>query len=135
MRFRTMLPTSGVLTIVLTLVLTSVGSTQAFAAPVVVACGPRQHAVVHDTFVRGQAVTRVACVSSRYDPVAYRTHDARRFRSGHSRRSWAKSALIIGGGAGTGAGVGGIVRGKKGALIGAALGGGLASLYEGAHRR
>jgi hypothetical protein len=52
-----------------------------------------------------------------------------------SHRSWGKTALIVGGGAGTGAGIGGIVDGKKGALIGAALGGGVASLYEGAHRR
>jgi hypothetical protein len=51
------------------------------------------------------------------------------------RRSWGKSALIIGGSAGTGAGIGGIGGGKKGALIGAALGGGVGSLYEGAHRR
>jgi hypothetical protein len=47
-----------------------------------------------------------------------------------SGRSWQKSALVIGGSAGTGAGVGAIAGGKKGALIGAAIGGGAASLYE-----
>jgi hypothetical protein len=50
-------------------------------------------------------------------------------RSSESRRSWKKSALIIGGSAGTGAGIGGLVGGKKGAAIGAAIGGG-AALYE-----
>ena len=49
-------------------------------------------------------------------------------------RSWAKTAMIIGGSAGAGAGVGGIVGGKKGALIGAAIGGGGASIYEATRR-
>jgi len=51
-----------------------------------------------------------------------------------NRRSWQKTALLIGGSAGTGAGVGGLVGGKKGALIGAAIGGGTASIYESAKR-
>ena len=46
------------------------------------------------------------------------------------KRSWQKSALVIGGSAASGAAVGGMVDGKKGALIGAALGGGAASIYE-----
>lgn len=50
------------------------------------------------------------------------------------KRSWQKTALVIGGSAGTGAGVGGLVAGKKGALVGAAIGGGAASIYEGAKR-
>jgi hypothetical protein len=50
-------------------------------------------------------------------------------------RTWQKSALIIGGAAASGAGVGAIVDGKKGALIGAALGGGAASIYEATRRR
>jgi hypothetical protein len=50
------------------------------------------------------------------------------------KRSWQKSALVIGGSAGTGAGVGGLVAGKKGALVGAAIGGGAASIYESAKR-
>jgi hypothetical protein len=52
-----------------------------------------------------------------------------------SGRSWQKTALIIGGSAGTGAGVGAIAGGKKGALIGAAIGGGAASIYEATKRR
>jgi hypothetical protein len=50
------------------------------------------------------------------------------------KRSWQKAALLIGGSAGTGAGVGGLVAGKKGALVGAAIGGGAASVYEGVKR-
>ena len=52
-----------------------------------------------------------------------------------SGRSWQKTALVIGGSAASGAGVGGIVDGKKGALIGAAIGGGAASIYEATRRR
>lgn len=46
------------------------------------------------------------------------------------KRSWGKTALIIGGSAASGAGVGAVVGGKKGALAGAAIGGGAASIYE-----
>jgi hypothetical protein len=50
-------------------------------------------------------------------------------------RSWGKTGLIIGGAAASGAGVGAIVDGKKGAVIGAAIGGGAASIYEATRRR
>jgi hypothetical protein len=43
--------------------------------------------------------------------------------------------MIVGGSAASGAGVGGIVAGRKGALIGAAIGGGAASIYEATQRR
>ena len=46
------------------------------------------------------------------------------------RRSWQKSALLIGGSAGTGAGLGALMGGKKGALAGAAIGGGAAAIYD-----
>jgi hypothetical protein len=46
------------------------------------------------------------------------------------KRSWGKTALIIGGSSAAGAGVGAAVGGKKGALAGAAIGGGAASIYE-----
>jgi hypothetical protein len=46
------------------------------------------------------------------------------------RRTWQKSALLIGGSAGTGAGIGALVGGKKGALAGAAIGGGAAAIYD-----
>lgn len=45
-------------------------------------------------------------------------------------RDWKKTALIIGGTTATGAGLGAIFGGKKGALIGAAIGGGASSIYE-----
>jgi hypothetical protein len=51
------------------------------------------------------------------------------------KRSWKKTAIIIGAGAGSGAMVGGIIDGKKGAGIGAAIGGGAASVYEVLKRR
>jgi hypothetical protein len=47
-----------------------------------------------------------------------------------SRRTWQKSALLIGGSAGAGAGVGALIGGKKGALSGAAIGGGAAAIYD-----
>ena len=45
-------------------------------------------------------------------------------------RNWQKTALVIGGTTAAGAGVGGLIGGKKGALIGAAIGGGGSTLYE-----
>jgi hypothetical protein len=47
-----------------------------------------------------------------------------------SKRSWKKSAVIIGGSTAIGAGVGGATGGKKGALIGAAVGGGGAAIWD-----
>ena len=46
------------------------------------------------------------------------------------RRDWGKTALVIGGSTAAGAGIGGLVGGKKGALIGAAIGGGGSTLLE-----
>jgi hypothetical protein len=59
--------------------------------------------------------------------VAYQRAPERVVRSG---RSWQKSALIIGSSAGIGAGIGAAIHGKKGALIGAALGGGGATIWD-----
>ena len=56
-------------------------------------------------------------------------------RESAPKRSWQKTALVIGGSAGAGAGVGALAGGKKGALIGAAIGGGAASIYEAVKRR
>ena len=50
-------------------------------------------------------------------------------------RSVKKSAVIIGSSAGVGAGVGAAARGKKGALIGAAIGGGGAAIWDQITRR
>jgi hypothetical protein len=56
------------------------------------------------------------------------------YETARPQRSWAKTALVIGGSAGAGAGLGAIFGGKKGALIGAALGGGASSVYEATKR-
>ena len=50
------------------------------------------------------------------------------------RRDWPKTALVIGGSTAAGAGLGAIFGGKKGALIGAAIGGGASSLFEATRR-
>ena len=47
-----------------------------------------------------------------------------------SGRDWTKTAMVIGGSTAAGAGLGAIFGGKKGALIGAALGGGAGTIYE-----
>jgi hypothetical protein len=51
-------------------------------------------------------------------------------RAEQPRRNWKKTALLIGGSTAGGAGLGGIFGGKKGALIGAAIGGGASTIYE-----
>src|SRR5207247_4378935 len=49
-------------------------------------------------------------------------------------RDWKKTALVIGGSTAAGAGVGAIFGGKKGALIGAAVGGGASTIDEATKR-
>ena len=69
-----------------------------------------------------------------YSPAPRRVTTARRAVSSSSierpRRNWTKTALVIGGTTATGAGLGAIFGGKKGALIGAAIGGGASTIYE-----
>jgi hypothetical protein len=129
MRLKLLLPTVSALTLL--------WSAEALAGPIVVACGSGQRAVVRDSFVRGEPVTRVACVGdgARRFASYQRPYFETRYRARRPHRSWGKSALIIGGSAGTGAGIGGLVNGRRGALVGGALGAGVGSLYEGAHRR
>ena len=91
----------------------------AVAAPVVVE-RPVERVAPRQTVYRTTAPVQERVVVER-EPV----------RSG---RSWKKTAMIIGGSSAAGAGVGAIVDGKKGALIGAALGGGAASIYEATKR-
>ena len=45
-------------------------------------------------------------------------------------RDWKNAAMIIGGSSASGAGVGAIFGGKKGALIGAAIGGGASTIWQ-----
>ncbi len=73
-------------------------------------------------------------------PVRYETAPVRSRRPATRRverssgRDWAKTAMVIGGSTAAGAGLGAIFGGKKGALIGAALGGGAGTIYEGKKR-
>jgi hypothetical protein len=60
---------------------------------------------------------------------------ARQMDASGSGRTWKKTALVIGGSTAAGAGVGGLVGGKKGALIGSAIGGGASTIYEAMKRR
>lgn len=116
------LRTLGTATIVATMVgLSSPSEAQAQNSNVSVNCGAGRTAVIR----QNDAGTRVDCVASTRNRAA----------ATKPRRSWQKSALMIGGAAGTGAGVGGLLDGKKGALIGAAIGGGSASIYESTRRR
>lgn len=61
-------------------------------------------------------------------PIAYRDQPVRVERA--PSRDWLKTAMVIGGSSAAGAGIGGIFGGKKGALIGAAIGGGASTIYE-----
>jgi hypothetical protein len=51
-----------------------------------------------------------------------------------SRRDWVQTAMTIGGASAAGAGIGGLFDGKRGALVGAAIGGGAGTLFEAAKR-
>jgi hypothetical protein len=111
-------------------------------SPALVQCEPHQEAVLQRSFVSGREVAHVTCVSRVQPDIVQRpvvqTQVVRpraervRYvqRETAPKRSWKKTALVIGGSAGAGAGVGAIAGGKKGALIGAAIGGGAASIYE-----
>jgi hypothetical protein len=68
------------------------------------------------------APRRVAS-ASRPRPVSVSRVEAR-------GRDWKKTAMVIGGSTAAGAGLGAIFGGKKGALIGAAIGGGAGTLFE-----
>ena len=76
---------------------------------------------------RAQPVNAVRTVRAPARAATTRTAAAQEVEP---KRSWKTSALIIGGAAGAGAGIGGIADGKKGALIGAAIGAGAASIFE-----
>jgi hypothetical protein len=134
-------------------------------SPTLVQCEPHQEAVLQRSLVANREMAQVTCVSrmapqmayagapaSYYAPATYAQPDivqrpavrtqtvrprAQRvvYQETAPKRSWKKTALIIGGSAGAGAGVGALAGGKKGALIGAAIGGGAASIYEATKRR
>ncbi|MEQ1728638.1 MAG: hypothetical protein ABL982_09675 [Vicinamibacterales bacterium] len=78
--------------------------------------------------VEAPAARPVRTVSYEQDPPRRVAND--RYVERKPRRDWKKTAMIIGGSSAAGAGVGAIFGGKKGALIGAAIGGGASTIYE-----
>jgi len=96
---------------------------------VAVECGPGQRAVMEQRRINGRTQLVVRCGQGQARRSAAQSVERA------PRRTKTKSALMIAGSAATGAGVGGALKGKKGALIGAAIGGGSASIYEAAKRR
>jgi len=107
----------------------------------VVECGAGQRAVMERRQINGGTQVVARCEGARASGVrpASTRSVAQRSRATEveraPERSKTKSALMIAGSAATGAGVGGALKGKKGAIIGAAIGGGSASIYEAAKRR
>ena len=111
--------------------LPAVGSAQSYRSSfantpaMVVECGPGQRAVLEQRQLDSGTQLVARCVGTQ----------ARSVRRVAPTRTKTKTALMIAGSAASGAGVGGALKGKKGALIGAAIGGGAASIYESAKRR
>ena len=114
-----------------------------------VAVTPAMQPVSYTNALRPAGVTTVINPAAVEQPVVvertaprrtvYRTASATQERvveraPARQTRSWKKTALVIGGSSAAGAGVGGLISGKKGALVGAALGGGAASIYEATKR-
>jgi hypothetical protein len=132
-------------------------------SPTLVQCEPNQEAILQRSMVSGREVAQVTCVTRMAPQAMYastpapyyanqvqpdivqrpvvRTQTVRPraqrvvYQETAPRRSWKKTALVIGGSTATGAGVGAIMGGKKGALIGAAIGGGASTIYESTKRR
>ena len=117
---------------------------------VAVQCGPGQRAVVEPQRVNGRTRVVASCEGTQqrsraqtraasngaYRPVSTRASNVQYVEVEHEpERTKTKTALMIAGSAATGAGVGGALKGTKGAIIGAAVGGGAATIYEAAKRR
>ncbi len=89
---------------------------------------------VYQPVYRDEMVTRPVVRTVNSAPARRVSQSREVVREEEPRRSWGKTAMIIGGGTGAGAGIGGLIGGKKGALIGAAVGGGAATIYESTKR-
>jgi hypothetical protein len=103
---------------------------------VIVECGPGQRAVMAQRRVNGASQVVARCEGTS-QAVRARTvsRSSAQYVERQPQRTKTKTALMIAGSAATGAGVGGALKGKKGALIGAAIGGGSATVYEAVKRR
>ena len=99
---------------------------------VVVECGPGQRAVMAQRQVNGESELVARCEGA---TRAVPRRSAVRSVDRAPQRTKTKTALMIAGSAATGAGVGGALKGRKGAIVGAAIGGGSASIYEALKRR
>jgi hypothetical protein len=103
---------------------------------VVVECGPGQRAVMEQRRVNGRAHVVARCEESQFRARRSSLQSVdRQYVERPRQRTKTKTALMIAGSAATGAGVGGAMKGRKGALVGAAIGGGAASIYEAVKRR
>jgi hypothetical protein len=103
---------------------------------VVVECAPGQRAVLAQRRVNGATQVVARCEGTARAVQARRVSASRaQYVDRKPERTKTKTALMIAGSAATGAGVGGALKGRKGAIIGAAIGGGSASIYEAAKRR
>lgn len=110
----------------------------AAAQPVSYAAQPRPQVITYVPAAQAQAPMMVEAPVARPVPVrtvSYEQESPRRvvndrYIERKPRRDWKKTAMIIGGSSAAGAGVGAIFGGKKGALIGAAIGGGASTIYE-----
>jgi hypothetical protein len=109
-------------------------------------CGSGREAVLQPIVVDGRSSVQVKCIPTARErtvvsvapaagppavvaapaaaPAAGQVEEAK------DSRSLKESALIIGGSAGAGAGIGAIAKGKKGAALGAAIGGVAGTVYD-----
>jgi hypothetical protein len=108
--------------------------TRANAAPMYYGQPAYSQPVYGQPVYRDEMVTRPVVRTVNTAPARRVSAQSRETVRREQGRSWAKTAMIIGGGAGGGAGIGGLIGGKKGALIGAAIGGGAATIYESTKR-
>jgi hypothetical protein len=117
------------------------GSTQSYRyagdeePAVIVECAPGQRAVMAQRRVNGSTQVVARCESASTARARTVSRSRVPYAERAPQRTKTKTALMIAGSAATGAGVGGALKGKKGAIVGAAIGGGSASIYEAAKRR
>ena len=101
-------------------------------------CGSGREAVLQPAVVNGKTSVQVKCIATARErsvvsaaaAVAPASVPVAPAAEAKKSRSTKESALIIGGSAGAGAGIGAIAKGKKGAALGAAIGGVAGTVYD-----